>query len=90
MFKCDRCTAVFTRKDNLTQHKKKHNGVRYSCEKCTSTFSYKSSCVRHMKTFHSIVYCKALLSIVCDIEKTFFTVRRLVLFINEYIPKLIH
>lgn len=54
MFKCEQCPSVFTRKDNLHTHQKKHAGVRFQCTVCPSTFSFKSSLNKHLKNAHGM------------------------------------
>ena len=49
MFKCEQCTAIFSRLDSLNRHVSSvHNHIHYKCNQCSQTFTRKdSSLLRH-------------------------------------------
>uniref|UniRef100_A0A2H8TR22 Zinc finger protein 710 n=1 Tax=Melanaphis sacchari TaxID=742174 RepID=A0A2H8TR22_9HEMI len=67
MFKCDQCSSMFTRKDNLLIHKKTHASLRFLCTICPMKFNYKTNLNRHYKHVHGmylyniIYFCHSIL-----------------------------
>jgi uncharacterized C2H2 Zn-finger protein len=52
--KCDICDRVFTRKDNLVQHRDTvHGRGRHQCSTCGKVFTRLSNLTRHYNTAHS-------------------------------------
>ena len=53
MFKCQKCSCSFSRKDNLLRHIKTHKGERILCKLCDSSFKYSSALKRHEQNVHN-------------------------------------
>ncbi|KAI1871350.1 uncharacterized protein JN550_004795 [Neoarthrinium moseri] len=54
-FQCDECDVSFTRKHNLTNHKRTHAGDKpYSCFYCGKNFTRLADCDRHENTQHGV------------------------------------
>ncbi|KAI1846006.1 hypothetical protein JX266_007815 [Neoarthrinium moseri] len=52
-FQCDECDVSFTRKHNLTNHKRTHAGAKpYACFHCGKSFTRMADCDRHENTQH--------------------------------------
>lgn len=52
MYKCEKCSSLFARKDNLHRHIKTHKGERAQCKLCNLSFKYNSALKRHEKNLH--------------------------------------
>ena len=52
-YECPTCKKVFTRPDNLKQHKQIHfKEKKHQCSKCDKTFHRRSNLLRHEKQVH--------------------------------------
>ena len=52
-YECPTCKKVFTRPDNLKQHKQIHfKEKKHQCFKCDKTFHRRSNLLRHEKQVH--------------------------------------
>ncbi|XP_013416842.1 zinc finger protein 39 isoform X2 [Lingula anatina] len=53
-FPCDKCHRVYTRRDSLKRHMKKHSSTEtYDCDHCEETFPEKQALQRHLQKKHS-------------------------------------